>query len=149
MAADFKALGKNTQGALIAGAVALVISFFESYVTVDIAGFSVGTNAWTSFATLGMLLILVATALVAVKAFAAQSLPDGAPWNLITAAAAGLGTVLVILRAITADGPAGPGWSGFVLFIAGIALTVFTVLDFKSSGEQIPDFKGDGNTPAA
>ncbi|TXL63224.1 hypothetical protein [Aeromicrobium terrae] len=154
MAVDFKALNRNQQGALVAGALAIILSFFSDYVTVDLKGPADGlgvsfgaSNAWHSYATLGMLLILVATALVAVKAFSAEALPDGVPWALITAAAAGLGTLLVILRAFTYDGSGiadiGPGWSGWLLFVAAIALTVFSVLSFRESGESMPDFKGE------
>lgn len=158
MAVDFKSLGKFEQGALVAGVVALVVSFIESYVTVSAGPISAGTNAWDSYATIGVLLLVASTAIVAVKAFARENLPAGAPWSLIAAAAAGLGTLLLILRAFTySDGglgssvDIGPGWSGWVLFIAGIALTVFTVLSFRESGEKLPDFnsnKGGGTPPA-
>jgi len=158
---DLKSLGKFEQGALISGVVAFVVSLFSAYVRVsvdggdDIPGFNVsaGTNAWTSFATLGMLLILVATALVAVKAFAKDVLPAGIPWTLIALVAAAVGTVLLILRAFTVGDSGlsgvsvGPGWSGYVLFIASIALTVFVALLFKESGEKIPEINRD--KPAA
>jgi hypothetical protein len=160
MAVDFKSIGKFEQGALIAGGLALILSFIGSYYTVSYdgpggVGISSGTNAWTSYATLGVLLIIAATAIIAVKAFAGESLPAGAPWSLIAAAAAGLGTLLVIARAIFDNAPnfpgvsAGPGWSGYLLFVAGIALTVFAVLLFKSSGEKLPEFNKGGNTPPA
>lgn len=160
MAVDFKSIGKFEQGALISGALALILSFINSYYTVSYDGpggvsISSGTNAWTSYATLGVLLIIAATAIIAIKAFAGENLPAGAPWSLIAAGAAGVGTLLVILRAIFDNAPdvsgvsAGPGWSGYLLFIAGIALTVFTVLIFKSSGEKLPQFNKGTNTPPA
>jgi hypothetical protein len=154
MAVDFKSLGKFEQGALIAGGVAIILSFFESYVTLDAGPVSVGTNAWDSYATLGVLLVVVATAIVAVKAFSKESLPDGVPWNLAALVAAGLGTLLIILRAFTyPDGglssvDIGPGWSGWLLFLAGIALTAFTYLLFKESGEKIPEFNKKDTPPA-
>lgn len=154
MAVDFKSVGKFEQGALIAGVVALILSFISKYVTVSAGGFSAGINAWDSYATVGILLIIVSTAVVAVKAFASENLPAGVPWNLVAAAAAGLGTILLILRAFTySDGglgdrvDVGPGWSGWLLFIAGIALTAFTVLSFKESGEKLPEFNKGGNNP--
>lgn len=163
MATDFKSLGRNDQGALIAGAVAIVLSFFSAYVKVSVNGKdlpgisgSSGISAWHSFGTLGILLVIVATAVVAVKVFAGEQLPAGVPWNLVAAAAAGLGTLLLILRAFTYDGggsfagvsvDVGPGWSGWLLFIATIALTVFAALSFKDSGEKIPEIKRD--TPPA
>lgn len=151
MAVDFKSLGKYEQGALISGALAIILSFFGSYVTASFDGpgagaisASAGTNAWTSYATLGILLVILATAIVAVKAFAAENLPAGAPWSLVAFAAAALGTLLLILRALFPGGPdfpgldVGPGWSGYLLWIAGIALSVFTFLTFRASGESLP-----------
>lgn len=161
MAADFKSLSPVDLGALGAGAVAILFSFFTAYITVSVKGGenlgvdvsgSNGVSAWNSWATIGMLLILIAVAVVALKAFAADLLPAGAPWRLIALATAALGTVLIILRALTAGNgnvsgssfgavsvSVGPGWSGWVLFIATIALTVFTALAFKDSGEKLPE----------
>ena len=161
MATDFKSLGKNDQGALIAGGLAILLSFIGSYVTVSYDGpgsvalgsVSAGTNAWTSYATLGVLLIVASTAIVAVKAFATDKLPEGVPWHLVAAAAAGLGTLLLILRALFPGGAnvaglsIGPGWSGYLLWIAAIALTVFTVLAFRDSGEKIPEMNKRDDTP--
>jgi hypothetical protein len=151
MAVDFRSLGKYEQGALISGALAIILSFFGSYVTASFDGpgagaisNSAGTNAWTSYATLGILLVILATVIVAVKAFAAENLPEGVPWSLVAFAAAALGTLLLILRALFPGGPdfpgldVGPGWSGYLLWIAGIALSVFTFLTFKASGETLP-----------
>ena len=52
------------------------------------------------------------------------------------------GTFLIILRAITAGSSApganvGPGWSGFLLFLAAIAVVVYAVLTFRGSEETI------------
>jgi hypothetical protein len=148
MAVDFKSLGKFEQGALIAGGLSIILSFFDRYVAVDLGPVTIGDNAWNSYATLGMLLIVAATAIVAGKAFAAESLPDGVPWNLVALAAAGLGTLLLILRAFTVD-VADPGWSGWALFITTIALTAFTFLSFKESGEKMPEFNKKDTPPAA
>lgn len=163
MAVDFKSLGKNDQGALIAGALAIILSFIGSYITVSYDGpgssalgnISGGTNAWTSYATFGVLLIIASTAVMGIKAFAKENLPDGIPWNLVATALAALGTLLLILRAVFAGGPSmggvsvGPGWSGYLLWIAAIALTVFTALSFKDSGEKMPDMPKKDTPPAA
>ena len=162
MAVDFKSLGKYEQGALIAGGLAIILSFFGSYVTASYNGpgagainASSGTNAWTSYATLGVLLIIASTAIVAVKAFAKDNLPDGVPWSLAAAGTAGLGTLLLILRALFPGGGSfsglsvGPGWSGYLLWIACIALTAFTVLSFRDSGEKMPDMPKKNPPPAA
>ncbi|KRC64010.1 hypothetical protein ASE12_04100 [Aeromicrobium sp. Root236] len=155
MATDFKSLGKFEQGALIAGGLSIILSFFGAYVRVSGGGVSKNvSNAWDSYATLGILLVIVATVIIAIKAFAAENLPDGVPWNLVALAAAGLGTLLLILRAFTySDGgftgiDVGPGWSGWVLFITTIALTVFAFLLFKASGEKIPEINKKDTPPA-
>ncbi|MCW2829391.1 MAG: hypothetical protein JWP31_83 [Aeromicrobium sp.] len=148
MAVDFKSLGKFEQGALIAGALSFIFSFFDHYVTAEAGGVGGGIAAWESYATLGMLLIIVATAIIAARAFARDSLPADLPWNLIALVAAGLGTILLILRAVTFD-YGSPGWSGYVLFITTIALTVFTALMFRDSGDKMPDFNKRNNTPPA
>lgn len=156
---DFKSLSTFEQGALVAGGLAILLSFFPNYIRASfdgggiIRGVSSGTNAWTSYATLGVLLILAATALVAVRALDQKILPDGVPWNLVTLAVAGLGTFLIILRALTAsDGgvgySVGPGWSGWLLFIATIGLTACAALSFKESGEKLPELKKE-DPPAA
>ncbi|OUZ09983.1 hypothetical protein BHE97_09250 [Aeromicrobium sp. PE09-221] len=148
---DLKNLSPFSLGALGAGILAFILSLFDSYVTVSAGGFgSAGTNAWTSFATLGMLLVVAATALIAVRVFAGQVLPPVAPWFLVSAVAAGVGTFLLILRAFTGGGSVpsglgvsvGPGWSGWLLFVAGIVLTVCAVLDSRATGEKLPDFSG-------
>ena len=161
MAADFKALSKNEQGALVAGAVALVFSFFSNYLKVSFSGgrdipglnFSGGESAWHGWALLGILLVVGSTAIVAVKAFAKESLPDGVPWSLVAVGAAGLGTIILILRPLLAgDGgtgvSVGPGWSAFILWIAAAALTYFTFTLFKESGEKMPDMPKKGTPPA-
>ncbi|MBC7630597.1 hypothetical protein [Aeromicrobium sp.] len=163
MAADFKSLGKLDQGALAAGGVAIILSFISKYVVESYDGPGPSTigsslggfNAWTSYAKLGMLLLVASTAIVGVKAFAKDSLPAGVPWNLVAAGTAALGTVLLILRALFPAGSdlpgldVGPGWSGYLLWIAGIALTVFTILSFTESGEKIPELSRKKNPPDA
>lgn len=160
MAVDFKSIGKFEQGALIAGGLSLILSFINKYVTVSVDGGELaglggavgGTNAWDSFATIGVLLVIAATAIVAVKVFAGENLPAGVPWNLVAFAAAALGTVLLILRAFTYGNQGisqisiGPGWSGWALFVTSIALSVFAFLSFRESGEKIPEFNKGGAT---
>lgn len=136
----FKQLGLNEQATMAAGAVAIILSFFPSYVTVSFGPYSSGANAWHSFATLGVLLVIAATALAAVKAFAAEYLPDGVPWNIVITACAGVGTVLLLLRGLTVS-HAGLGWSGWALVIAGVVMTAFAALALKASGEDLSQFK--------
>jgi hypothetical protein len=157
MAVDFKSLGRNDQGALISGALAVIFTFFGSYITVSAGPISAGHNAWDGWGVLGSLLLVAALALVAVRIFAKESLPDGVPWNLVTLAAAGLGTLIIVIKGLTfsPDGlsgtgvDAGPGWSGWVLFILAIVFTVFTALLFRDSGEKVPEINKRDTPPAA
>lgn len=137
MATDFASLDKNQKAALIAGGLSLIVSFFGDYIT--FAGY--GINAWHGYATFGVLLTIAATAIVAVGAFSAGTLPDGVPWSLAAFAAAGFGAILIVLRAVTVS-PGGPGWSGYLLFVAAIALGFFTFQLFKTSGEKLPEVGG-------
>jgi hypothetical protein len=161
MAADFKALDKNIQGALIAGGLATIVSFFSAFISVSydskLTGgidLSSGISAWHSYATLGVLLVIAATAIIAIKAFAADSLPDGVPWNLAAFVAAALGLLLLILRPLTIGGggsgvSVGPGWSAFLLWILVAALTYFTFTLFQASGDKMPDLNKKDTPPAA
>ncbi|MDQ3166547.1 MAG: hypothetical protein M3Q17_10415 [Actinomycetota bacterium] len=158
MPVDMKTVPKNDLGALAAFAVAFILSLLGSYISfsVDVPEEARGlvgetsggvSSAWTSYATLGMLLLIAAAAIVAVRVFAAHVLPSGVPWQLIALGAAALGTLLIILRAVTYSesygfgdfsSSSGPGWSGYALFVAAIAQTVFTALGFRESGETTP-----------
>jgi hypothetical protein len=161
MAADFKALDKNTQGALIAGGVATILSFFSSYISISydskLTGgidLSSGFSAWHSYATLGILLVIASTAIIALKAFSADTLPDGIPWNLAAFGAAALGLLLLVLRPLTIGGggngvSVGPGWSGYVLWLVVAALTYFAFTLFQASGDKMPDLNKKDTPPAA
>ncbi|MFM9378681.1 hypothetical protein [Gordonia sp. VNK21] len=143
---DLKSLHPFQTGALAAGLVALIFSFFNRFVTASFMGQTAGENAWYSYAVLGMLLIIAATVLVAVQAFAPDVLPATAPWNLITMVVAGLGTLLLLVRGLTEDNAGftgvdvGIGWTGWIVIIAGTVLTIFSVLSFRDSDEKLPDF---------
>jgi len=160
MKLDFTSLSVPKQVALVSGALALVLSFISSYVRVSysgggpVRGMSVGTNAWTSYATLGMLLLVAAIVVVGLLCFASEVLPAGVPWNLAALAAGAVGTVLVILRALTVGGggfgvSVGPGWSGWLLFVATVAFTASVALMTKASGEKPSDFRTDDQPPTS
>jgi hypothetical protein len=144
MADGGRQLDKNEQGVLVAAAVALILSLLPWYITVtfDGRGFDLASNAWSGYSTIGMVLLLGAAALIAIEALSDGSLPDVVPWRLIAVVASVIGTFLIILRALTAGSSApgahvGPGWSGFLLFLAAIAVTAYSVLTFRASEEKI------------
>jgi hypothetical protein len=111
-----------------------------------------------NYATLGLLLLFIAAGLVAARVFGGMTLPD-APvgWHVIVAACAVVGTLLVILRALTIDNASysafgsslssGVKWGGFLLFLAAIAESVFAFLAFRESGESVSFDRGTPDAP--
>lgn len=106
------------------------------------------SSAWSSYGGLGVVLLLAVGAVAAALVFGDVSLPTiPVGWNLVLAGAAALGTLLLVLRAFTyAEGGEilggsvsfGPGWSGWLVMLLAVAETVFAVLAFRASGEQVP-----------
>lgn len=150
---DFKNLNRMDQVVLGTGVLGLIVSLFFPIwgVSVSVKGFggaSNSINAWHGFAAFGMLLVLVATAIAAVRVFAAASLPKmPIGVNLLTFALSALGAVIVIIRELTYPHVSAPGysygvkWGGYLLFLLLIAQAVAAFMLFRSSGEAMPDFK--------
>jgi hypothetical protein len=148
---DLKSLDRLEQVVLGAGVVAFIVAFFPFYgYSFSGAGISLSysVSAWHSWSFLGMILVLAATVVAAVRLFSAQtleSLPVGG--NLVTLVLSGLGTLLVILRAFTykhvsgAGGSVGVKWGGYLLMIVLIVQVVAAFLLFRKSEEVLPDFK--------
>ena len=148
---DLKSLNRLDQVVLGAGVLALIFSFFPFFgVSESASGFhvSASVNAWHSYGFLGVLLVLLATGLAAARIFAPTSIPTlPVGINLLTAALAGLGFLILLLRGFTYSAPSGPGISagirvtGIILLVLVLAETVAAVMGFKASGEAMPDFK--------
>jgi hypothetical protein len=149
MAFDPKTVRPNDWGVLGGAAAIFIVSLIPSYISYDYSGqfpgfdASGGISAWHSYATLGLLLLFAAGAIVALRVFEVTTLPEiGVGWAMITTALAGLGAILVILRALTVSSAfgvsVGPGWSGYLLMLLAIATTVFAALNFRESGEATP-----------
>jgi hypothetical protein len=140
---DLNHVSRNDKGLIGAGIVAFIASFLPYY-GISAGPYSASTNAWTGYATFGLLLIFIATGIAAARVFAGAGLPKlpvGA--NLLVAALGGLGTLLVILRGFTYPHASFPGgsygvkWGGYVLMLAGVVMTVFAVMNFLASGEKL------------
>jgi hypothetical protein len=150
---DLKNLDRLDQVVLGAGVLGLIVSIFFPIwgVSVNVKGLGGGSSsisAWHGLAALGMLLVLAATVIAAVRVFAAASLPKMAVGvNLLTFALSALGTVIVIIRELTYPHASLPGysygvkWGGYLLFLLLIAQAVAAFLLFRKSGEVMPDFK--------
>lgn len=140
---DLTKVSRNDKGLIGAGIVVFIASFLP-YWGVSAGPFTSSTNAWTGYATFGLLLLFIAAGIAAARVFGGASLPKlplGA--NLIVAGLAAIGTLLVILRGFTYphahfEGASwGVKWGGYVLMIVAIVETVFAVMNFRSSGEKL------------
>ena len=157
---DMKQISRNDKGVLGAGIVALIFSFIPHYYggSVNVGGFhySAGVSAWHSYAFIGMLLILIATVIAAIAVSGAAQLPKlPLGLNLAIAAVAGLGTLLVLIRGLTAGSGGGPGysyglqWSGYIVILAGVVEVVFAVLNARAAGEKLAWDASAMSRPAA
>jgi hypothetical protein len=138
---DLKQINRSDQLIVGGGIVAFIASFLP-YVgaSINIAGFhySVHENAWHSYAILGLLFIFVGAGIAAARVFGNASmpaLPIGV--NLLVAGLAALGTLLVLLRGLTAGSHISIQWGGWILILAGIVETVGGVMNFRTSGEKM------------
>ena len=106
-------------------------------------------------ATLGILLVIAAAGIVALKAFAKDVLPDGVPWTLVASWCLGPRPDPADPASLTIGGggtgvSVGPGWSAYILRIATAALTYFAFTLFQASGQKMPDMnKKDTAAPPA
>jgi hypothetical protein len=138
----------NDFAILVAGLVLFIASFLKWF---GIDGYlgsgGYSANAWHVgfLAYTGTELGLVATALVAVRAFSKVTLPTlRFDWNIITAAIAGLGTALILLRVIIGIHILGTsinrGYGLWIGMIASIAVTAFAAL--SATGQSLSSIGG-------
>lgn len=125
---DFRQATLPERGVLIAAVVAFVASWLPY---VGVPGFQL--SAWSGFAIVGLLMLFGAAVVVGLQAFTGVVLPHvPGGWGAWASVGSGLGTLLVILRAISVGGPYAEYvpvlWGGYVLFVAGIAQTVFAIM---------------------
>src|SRR3954451_815915 len=157
---DIKSLPRNDQGVLAAGVLALIASFFPFYgASVNFGGISGSSsiNTWHSYATLGILLVLAATALAAEQGFAGSSLPEmPVTANFVVAALSALGALLIIVRGFTYDTASAPGasvglkWGAYVVMILCLAQVAFAVMRLRAAGEPMPwHHSGGASAPPA
>lgn len=158
---DLRQLPRNEQWFLGAGVVVFVASFLPWYgvsYNLNFAGVkssgSASINAWHSYATLGLLLILAATVIAGVMDFARDTLPDTAlSWNVVVTGLSAVGALLVVVRSLNLPSASGPGasvglrWGGWILLIACIVHAVLAVMRMRASGEPMPWAHHGGAAP--
>jgi hypothetical protein len=148
MATDVRQLPRNDQAVLGLGILIFIASFFPFYgVSVKSGGFSGSSSvtSWHSYATVALLLLLLATILAAVQLFAGSNLPEiPVSWNLIVLGLSALGTLLYILRAFTLDSGNSSGfsyglkWGAYVVMILALLQVVFAFLRTREAGDAMP-----------
>lgn len=154
-------LPRNDQLFLGAGVLVFIASFLPWYgvsYNLSFAGVkssgSASINAWHSYATLGLLLILAATIIAAVMVLSANTLPElGVSWNVVVMGLSVAGALLVVIRSLNLPSASGPGasvglrWGGWVLLIACVAHAVLAVMRMRASGETMPWVHHGGAAP--
>lgn len=131
--------GTYSLGVMGAGVAAFIFSFFPFY-GIDLGVVSATANAWHGAALIGMLLLLAAAALVAVRTFAAGvQMPNiSVGWGFVVLAASALGTLLVLLRFVTLPAFTGLRFGAFLVLIAGLAETGCAFLAMRAASEPMP-----------
>lgn len=153
-------VARNDLAVMGAGAAVFIFSLLPyygfSYNVKGIGGASASFTAWHGFALLGVLLLLAAAGIVAARVFGGVTLPTlPVGWHVVVAGLAGLGTLLVILRALTYPHASGFGgsygvrWGGYLLFLAAIVEAVFAVMALRESGESLSIDRGPQSSPPA
>ena len=155
---DVRELPRIDQAFLALGLLILVASFLPWYrasYSTEFLGHRISgsgsTHAWHGLAAVGVLFMLIATAVVAAQLFAATALPElKVSWNIVVVAVDALGAVFIVIRSL--DLPSADGfsvslrWGGWILILAAIAQVVVAGLRFRASGESMPWAAGAGPT---
>ena len=154
-------LPRNEQLFLGVGVLVFIASFLPWYgvsYNLNFAGIkssgSASINAWHSYATLGLLLIMASTIVAAAMAFAKSSLPEiSVSWNVVVLGTSVVGALLVVIRSLDLPSASGPGasvglrWGGWLLLIACIAHAVLAVMRMRAAGESMPWMHHGGAAP--
>jgi hypothetical protein len=143
---DLKQINRNDQLIIGGGGLGFVFSFLPWY-KASSGPYSATWNAWQGFfGTVGVLFLLVAAAIVALRVlanFQLPTLPVGP--NVLVLGLAGIGTLFTLLEWLIFDPTHGAGrgisqglgWAGYIFEILVIVETVGAYLNFKGSGEKI------------
>jgi hypothetical protein len=145
---DLKQINRNDQAILGAGILFFVLSIFIPFYGYSGPHLAFGGNysvsAWHSYGWLGVLLILIAVGIVAARVFGNLSLPKlPIGPNVLVAALALLGTLILFLRGLTYKSASAGGysvglkWGAWVDYILAVVVVVFAIMNMRASGEKI------------
>lgn len=150
-----KNVSTNDTAVLGAGVLYLIASFLPFYgASVSGGGYKGGTSttAWHGIMILAILLVIAATAIVAVRVFGdLPDMPIGP--RLAVLGASGIAAVITIIRVLTLDRGTvftlhyGPRFGAWLLIIVSIVLTAFAFMAFRESGETMPSAGGGMSSP--
>jgi hypothetical protein len=133
---DLKQIKRNDQLVIGGGIVAFLASFMP-YLGWSYGPYSISVNAWHSYAILGLLFIFAAAVITALRVFGNTSMPSlPVGPNVLVAGLAVLGTLLVLIRALTVA-HFSLQWGGYLLLLAGIAEAAGAFMNFQASGEKV------------
>ncbi|MDQ1698727.1 MAG: hypothetical protein QOG34_590 [Frankiaceae bacterium] len=149
---DLADMPRRDQAFLGLGVLILILSFLPWYggdVSANILGTHVSrawsTNAWHGWAALGLILMLIATAIVATELLSETKLPElRVSWAIVVFALDVVGGLLLVIKSFNLPSASGTGfsvglrWAGWLLVIAAIAQVVVAALRFRASGETMP-----------
>ncbi|MBV9097824.1 MAG: hypothetical protein JO079_07185 [Frankiaceae bacterium] len=146
---DLRSLPRNDLAFLGLGLLVLVASFlpwYGTHLSLAAAGIKVSkstsTWAWHRWTALGVLLVLIATAIVALQRFGEEDLPElKVPWNVVVLGIDAVGALLIVVKSL--DQPsvhngaltAGLRWGAWVLIVAALAHVAVAALRLRTPAE--------------
>jgi hypothetical protein len=154
---DLRSLSRDDMAFLGVGALVLFASFMPWYgtsTTLNVAGHVIHaaptTNAWHRWTALGVLLMLIATAIVATELFGEEPLPAlKVPWSVVVLGIDALGALLIVIKSL--DVPSGHNavssyglrWGGWLLLAAAVAHVAVAALRLRADRAAVPSDLSD------
>lgn len=152
---DLRELPRNDRVFLGLGVAVFIASFLPWYgasVSASFGGQSISSSAsvtaWHGWAALGVILMLVATLIVAVQRFSDAELPTlMLSWTRVVLLIDVVGAGIFVIRSIrlpsesVAGFSVGLRWGGWLLMIVAIAQVVFAALRVRDAGESLTSWR--------
>ena len=148
---DVRELPRNDRWFLGLGVAVFIAAFLPWYGVSYSASFggksissSASVTAWHGWAALGIVLMLLATLIVAVQLFSDAELPAlRLSWTRVVFAIDVIGAVIFVVRSLRLPSESVAGlsvglrWGGWILIVVAIAQVVFAALRLRDSGESL------------
>src|SRR5581483_6591055 len=116
---DLRSMPRNDQAFLGLGVLVLIASFLPWYgysFSVSVLGRGISssgsTTAWHGLAAFGIILMLIATGIVAVQLMTDTTMPQmQVSWNVVVIALDALGALFIVIKSFDLPSASGPGGS--------------------------------------